>query len=186
MVRWSLLFLFLALSGIGAAVVGRRINEQARPLPVPWDEDQATPVAETTTWRILAKQRIAREVTAGTRPLAEAAALFRELNRVPPALVAPLVDPNSPGHTEEERLCRQVISYVASPGRECSPTAAAAAVTRLESELREELRRHGAVRLPEPAGLPSAAELLMQARLGMTEAERRLSYSDSRATPPGR
>src|SRR5262245_18071255 len=56
MVRWSLLFLFLALSGIGAAVVGRRINEQARPLPVPWDEDQATPVAETTTWRILAKQ----------------------------------------------------------------------------------------------------------------------------------
>jgi hypothetical protein len=129
------------------------------------------------TLRILAKERIAREAAAGARPLVQAAALFRELNRHPPAVVAAGHPSLLRGHTEEERLCWQVIQYA---------TNEAAAAARLEAELHEELRRHGAVRLPDPAGLTSAAELLEQAWAAMTEAERRAWLPTPRDRRPGR
>jgi hypothetical protein len=61
--------------------------------------------------------------------------------------------------TDEERLCRQVVAWADrllwwedSPAR-------AAVVARLEAEYRAERRRHGAVRLPDPAALGPIEEL---------------------------
>src|SRR5439155_24395348 len=47
----------------------------------------AVPLPEVAVLRGLAKDRIAREVAAGRRPLVEAVALFAALDRVPPEAV---------------------------------------------------------------------------------------------------
>jgi hypothetical protein len=184
--RWPLLLLTLALVGAAAAVVGRRAAEPNRPDLSPIDEvdDIAAERAhEVITLRSIAKQHIAREAAAGARPLVQAATLFRALNRHPPAVI-----PVSPifldGPSDEERLCRQVMRYVTNLQVDWPEAVAAAA--RLEAELQEELRRHGAVQLPDPTGLPSAEDLLEQARATMTEAERRACWSVRRRQPPGR
>jgi hypothetical protein len=88
------------------------------------------------------------------------------------------------GLSDEEELCQQVIRYV--DNLEHDWPEAAAAMARLQAELQEELRRHGAVQLPDLAGQPSAAELLEQTRATMTEAERRSYFSTHRGQPPGR
>jgi len=171
--RWPLLLLTLALAGAAGAVIARRAVEPVRADLSPsdaFDKFLGEPVPEVMSLRILAKRHVAREAAEGARPLVQAAALFRVLNRHPPAL-APPDHPSLNGPTEEERLCRQVILFVTywqDGGRE-----AAAAAARLEAELHEGLRRHGAVHLPDPAGLPSAEELLEEVRTTMTETERR-------------
>jgi hypothetical protein len=184
--RWPLLLLTLALVGAAAAVVGRRAAEPNRPDPSPIDEvdDIAAERAhEVITLRVIAKRHIARETAAGARPLLQAATLFRVLNRHPPALL--MGDhPSLRGRSEEERLCWQVIRYVTN--LEGDWPAAVAAAARLEAELQEGLRRHGALQLPDPTGLPSAEELLERARATMTEAERRACFSTCRRQPPGR
>jgi hypothetical protein len=186
MTRWRLILLTLALVGALAAVVGRRAAEPDRPDLSAWDEFDkfvAEPVPEVVILRKLAKGHIARETAAGARPLVRAAALFRELNRYPPAVV-PLDHPSLRGRTEEERLCRQVILFVTNWDDD-EPEVVAAA-SRLEAELQEELCRHGTVQLPDPAGLPSAVELLEQARARMTEAERRVYFPARRGDSRGR
>jgi hypothetical protein len=136
------------------------------------------------TLRVMAKRHIAREAAAGTRSLVQAAALFRILNRHPPALLV-RVRLSGPAHSEEEELCWQVIRrYVTS--QESDWPEVAAAVARLEAELQEELRRHGAVQLPDPAGLPSAEQLLEEAQATMTEAERRACLPAPHGQPPRR
>jgi hypothetical protein len=185
MTRLPLIVLTLALAGSAAAVVIRRATEPEEPDPSPWYEVVEEQVSETPVLRILAKQHLVREVAGGRQPLLEAAALFRELNRLPPAL-HPADHPSLAGHSEEELLCRQVIAYVAEPDGDWPESAAEAAVARLEAELQEELRRHGAVRLPDPAGLPPAPELLEQTRARLTEAERRAFLPARRGAPPGR
>jgi hypothetical protein len=183
--RWPLLLLTLALIGAVAAVVGQRAADPARPHLSAGDELDETviePLSEVWPLRILAKRHIAREAAAGTRSLVQAATLFRKLNRHPPAVV-PADHPSLTGRTEDERLCWQVIGYVTN--EEDWPEAATAAA-RLEAELQEELRRHGAVRLPDPAGLPSVPELLEQTRARLTEAERRVWLPTRRGDLPGR
>jgi hypothetical protein len=118
--------------------------------------------------RVLAKGQLALDVAARRRSLVEAAALFRELDRLPPAPARPAwLDPtlHIPADTEEGRLCRQVVAAVrAELGAE--PDRAAAAVARLEAAFWEELRRHGEIRLPDPDSLTPVQQLLEQARLG--------------------
>jgi hypothetical protein len=184
MTRWPLILLTLALAGSVAAVVGRRAAEPDQPDPCPWDQVADEQVPEAVILRILAKQHLTREVAAGRQPLLESAALFRELNRLPPAL-HPADHPSLAGHSEEELLCRQVIAYVAARDGDWPESAAEAAVARLEAELLEELRRHGGVQLPDPAGLPWATDLLEQARATMTEAERWACFPAHRGAPPG-
>jgi len=178
--RWPLILLTLALVGAAAAVIARRSVEPDRRHLSPSDEFDkfvAEPVPEEVILRIFAKRHIAREAADGARSLVEAAALFRVLNRHPPAAISP--DHRSlNGRTEEESLCWQVILFVAN-WEDGGPKAAA--IARLEAELQEELRLRGAIQLPNAAGLPSAEKLLEQARATMTEAERRACFSSHRA-----
>jgi hypothetical protein len=133
-----------------------------------------------------ARARLARDAAAGRRTLAEAAALFRELNRRPPATAPPAdADPNGPPltiplDTEEGRLCRQVILSAYYALRSEAPGRADAAVARLEAEFFAERRAHGALRLPDPVMLEPVEEVLKQARLWIAEQERRAA----RTVPP--
>jgi hypothetical protein len=171
----GLLFVF-AVAWLVALVLGRR--------PGPANEPAPTPVITTLTqgWpaaiplRITAKRQIAREVIAGERSLLESAALFRELNRLPPRLpdlcpgdpLMRAVRGASPGGDEE--LCVQVISWVrsSSPGEMPGRDAAAA---RLEAEFLALVRDGGAIRLPDAASVTPVQDLIARARNAMTQAE---------------
>jgi hypothetical protein len=139
----------------------------------------------------LGQTQLAREVAAGQRSLVEAAALFRELNRLSPdvsALTTPDFDPSplsDPVHTKEERLCRQVVQWVDTLRLVASPEYADAAVARLNAEYRE-LRKHGEIRLPDSSSLPSNQTLLEFARKAMPEVERRALLKSRKDTLGGR
>jgi hypothetical protein len=185
MTQRPLLLTLTLAAAAAAALVVRHAAEPTRPDPPRWWEEVVEPVPETIRLRALAKRQIAREAASGSRPLVEAAALFRELNRLPPE-PRPACLASLPGRTEEERLCREVILFVNQREDDWPAAAAAEAVARLEDELRRELSRDGGIRLPDPAGLPPAAELLERARAGMTEAERRATSPARHGGPPGR
>jgi hypothetical protein len=139
------------------------------------------PPPETSTLRLLAKRHIACDVLDGRLSLFEAASLFRVLNTfMEPAALARDVGHfwalSEPVHTEEERTCRQVVQWVDARRASESPQRVAAAVARLTAEYREEVLRHGNVRLPDRAGLPTAEELLGRARARMTQSERNMLF----------
>src|SRR5262249_23603605 len=97
--------------------------------------------------RITAKDQVADEVIAGRLTLVEAAARFRDLNAVPPDHPDPYRT-TYPGGSDREKLCRQVISWVASAtGR--AQAEARALVACLEAELEDLLGRHGTIELPK-------------------------------------
>ncbi|MBO0700728.1 MAG: hypothetical protein J2P46_20190, partial [Zavarzinella sp.] len=152
------------------ALLGVRSSRPDAPRAVPGNEPLAG--YETFVLRTLAKRQIAREAAAGQRPLPEAAALFGQLNRLPPRLDPP-EHSVLPGPTEGERLCRQVVSYVGFPEPDWPPDAAGAGAARLTAELEVELALRGTVRLPDPAGLPPATALVDRIRAGLTDAQRR-------------
>ena len=188
MIRWPYLPLALTLVGAVAVVCCPRTPDPAEVTPPAETEALAEGVPEAAVLRVNAKKLIAREVAAGRRSLVEAAALFGALNRLPPRSTDLARQDlhhdwalRVPARTEEERLCRQVVEWVDGLRRSESPESVAATVARLTAEFREELRRHGAIRLPDPSSLPSAKELLDQARKAMTEVERKAILS-----PPGR
>src|SRR5262249_36855021 len=100
--------------------------------------------------RIEAKDRLANELIDGRLTLFETAAHFRRFNDVSPKFAAPLSMFYS-GDSEEERLCRQVISY-ARPLLKRPPAENRAAdefEARCEEELRRHKERYGAVVLPD-------------------------------------
>jgi hypothetical protein len=127
-----------------------------------------------------AKELIAREVIAGRRSPLEAAALFRELDRLSPRLDELMPPPtgafrflNLPELTEEERLCHQVIAWVGSAVAEEPPNRAAAVLARVEWELWDERGEGGAIRLPNPATLEPVQELLARTRAALTNAQQK-------------
>ncbi len=137
---------------------------------------------EAVGLRVLAKRLIAREVAEGRRPLAEAAALFAALNRLPPGTPAsvPLSAPppaGLPGDTEAGRLCQQVAAFLGVALEDRPPGEVAAAVARLEREFREAVYRRGEMRLPDPSSLPPVRDLLDRVRRGMTASERQALFS---------
>jgi hypothetical protein len=79
--------------------------------------------------------------------LIEAAAVFRDLNELPGAPATTHLD-LFPGGTEEERLCRQVISWVESDPQNGPTDRARALARKLEEELEARLRGPGFVGLP--------------------------------------
>jgi hypothetical protein len=138
-------------------------------VPRPRTMEVVLPAEPSVTLRRLrAKDRIAQEVIGGRRTLLEAAALFGVLNGAPPRLTnlscleAVAVCRPIPGRTADEQLCRQVVAWTdacAARGPLGQP-GASAVVARLYGEFWAALRSGGEIRLPDPAGLPSAPELL--------------------------
>jgi hypothetical protein len=101
------------------------------------------------------KRRLAAEVIAGRLTLLEAAAHFHDLNRDWPASKWEQFRQHWPGRSDDERHCREVISYVRSELQNLR-RADLGPVACLEDELREYLDR-GELCLPEsvtpaPAG----------------------------------
>jgi hypothetical protein len=160
--------LALTLAGLVAfALLGRPPGPEAPPPPA----GEAEPSPEIVASRLIAKGQIAEDVAAGRRSLVEAAALFGALNRLPPLAPDPTLRDEwyppplrVPIRTNAERLCRQVADWVTPRLWEKDPAREAEVVARLEAEFREELRAHGAIRLPDPSALTPVQELLDAAR----------------------
>jgi hypothetical protein len=147
--------LVLALAGASAAVVlGRLPAPPGGPLETRHMVRLGGGLPRTTLLRPVAKDLVAREAAAGRRSLAEAAALFGALDRLPPALspAAPAPPGGRPEwdecRTDEERLCWRVIDRATELLEREAPAGAPAAVARLAAEFRA-LRRGGTIRLPE-------------------------------------
>src|SRR5262245_38573901 len=129
----------LPFAGLAALALVCRSPEPDRN-PSPNAELMAEGVPETVLLRLVARGQVARDVIAGRRTLLEAAALFGELNRLPPELgqPPPIASPvNIPADTEAGWLCRQVVEHVCTELLE-EPERAAAAMARLEADFREE------------------------------------------------
>ena len=93
--------------------------------------------------RIAAKNRVTAELIGGRLTLLEAAARFRDLNDIPEDCPDPYRQAFS-GDSDGEKLCRQVIAWVAAELRgRSSPL-----VECLEAELQDLLGR-GAIELPD-------------------------------------
>jgi hypothetical protein len=168
-------FLAVAIAVALPVAYCRRPPRPDTPAKPPVPEVLAAPLPETALLRPIAKALLARAVADGRRSLGAAAALFRELNRRPPARGQPpeiVTHVHIPMDTEAGWLCRQVAEHVSVALRE-EPERAAAVVTRLEAEFFAELRAHGAIRLPDPAALEPVEELLQQARAWIAEQEQR-------------
>src|SRR5262245_54400538 len=106
MKRPNSVLLVLALVGVVAFALVRRPRANREAELIPADD----PSCEVVQLRILAKCRLARDVADDRRPLLEAAALFRELDHLPPAVDSqpdPSVCPDIriPFGTEEGRYC---------------------------------------------------------------------------------
>jgi hypothetical protein len=113
----------------------------------PGIEEQLKARRQLIDWALSTRLAITAEVGAGRMTLFEGASAFREIDRVKDRF-GELIRRDWPGKTEEEQLCRRVITFV-SEGLYDSPEQAKV-VGRLENELEEHLRRHdGAVQLPE-------------------------------------
>lgn len=97
--------------------------------------------------RVVRRRQVISDVFAGRRGLLEAAVAFRDLNEMPGAPATPYLE-LFPGTTEDERLCRQVISWVESDPQQGSPDRARALARQLEEELTARLQGPGGVRLP--------------------------------------
>jgi hypothetical protein len=126
--------------------------------------------------RIRAKEQLVEDLAAGKRTLLQTAALFRELDRIPPAVSRPdpVIDPpiRLENPTEDEWQCLWVLAYtrtllqVTHPDREVSVT------DRLVKEFEVERRDRGTVRLPDPQPLGSVSAILARSREDL-EADRR-------------
>ena len=91
------------------------------------------------------KDQVARAVIDGRLTLVEAVARFRAINASRPANLPVRLD-QYPGKTDEERVCREVISYVETRLPDQPETSAILA--RLESELQAHLAADGAIHGP--------------------------------------
>jgi hypothetical protein len=156
----------IALAGIAALALALWSARSGRPHTPPAPELPPEALCRLVARRVHAKELVVGELLAGKRTLFEAAALFGALNQ----LVPPLQDrPESAeargagGPTVEERLCRQVIVWVAGALSE-RPAEAKAVTERLEAELSEELRERGAIRLPSASSVGPVEELMARGR----------------------
>ena len=102
---------------------------------------EAPPESEISERRCAAKIQVVAQIAAGELDLFEAAAHFRYLNHQPPEYPQ-LAYRQLAGRTDEEKLCRQVISWVESHHRDkASPKEVKRLVADLEAALESRLRR---------------------------------------------
>ena len=177
MQRWPYCFLALAVAATVAAVFAPHSPEPVQPDKPSAIESVAGPVPDTVALRGWAKYQIAGEVAAGRRRLLDAAALYCELNQLPPVVNLSLQDADNapwrdPVRTNEEMLCRQVMTWVEQQLIREAPDGVGRVLDRLEAEFREALREQGAIRLPGRPSPSAVREVLEQARARMTAAQR--------------
>jgi hypothetical protein len=155
----------VAVGSVAITFLGPRGTDTA---PPPLPADVAAPRPRAAALRSIAKKRIADDVAAGRRTLVEAAALFGALNRLPPTALDPSIGDAqysqmpAPARTDEERLCRQVITWVENILLREAPDRAEPVVTRLREEYAAALCG-GPIRLPAPATLEAVGDLLARA-----------------------
>jgi hypothetical protein len=139
------------LVGAAAAYRGRSAATPRGEPAVGFETDEARRADELAVrqrlvlWRTAEQQRLSRELAAGHCTLLQAASRFRALYQGDPILV-PAVRNAYPGGTEDERVCRWVITYTRT-AFEDQPEAAELGA-RLEAELQGHLER-GTLRLTE-------------------------------------
>jgi hypothetical protein len=107
------------------------------------------PLAQTraTIARIEHRKDLIRELLAGQLTLLETAAHFRALDRSSPSFNWDRFRRVTPGDTDEERHCREVIGWVETELGWTDPCLALATCNWLKGELQEHLQR-GPLRLP--------------------------------------
>jgi hypothetical protein len=133
--------------------------------------------ADTVFLRILAKDEVARDVIAGRRSLIEAAAMFRELNRVPPAVPAHVRLEGSreslADRSDEECLCQQVIWWTGSTNLRAEFSGRAEATERLLTNLlRAETQCRPTIELPDSPLMESATDFLERFRGALADTRR--------------
>jgi hypothetical protein len=148
--RRLLLSLALLAVALVALAVARKWQWPAgAPAPVgPQDEEAwRARQLQVARRRIDAKREVVRRLLAGRLTLLETAALFRDLNEEPDD--CPCRDnPQWPGASREEHLCRQVVNWARQMANEEGSRATGEAADRLEAELAALLARGRAIRLP--------------------------------------
>jgi hypothetical protein len=93
------------------------------------------------------KDRAVQRLLAGQLTLLQAAAQFRDVEKVLPVTWAPRIAETGPA--DGERLCRRVISMAKGWMEEYVPAAAADMTARLEAELEQQRGADGTVHLPD-------------------------------------
>jgi len=96
--------------------------------------------------RLARRRALGRAVAEGRMALVEAAARFAAVDRLPPEVRADLARRQYPGASDEERYCRDVISWAVRELAPDDPCEAVALRGRLEAELERRLR--DGLRLP--------------------------------------
>jgi hypothetical protein len=135
------------------------------------------PLPEIAFLRRVAKALIARDVIAGRRPAREAAAIFRELDRLSPTPDEIFPRPTGTTRdTDDEHYCEQVINWVGGELAADPTDNARAVLARLDAEFRAGRDEHGAVRLPHPSSLESAQELIRRVRAGLSPSQRQALF----------
>jgi hypothetical protein len=104
--------------------------------------------------RVKRRQRVTDELVAGRLTLLEAAALFRALDRAPPAFNWDIFRLYTPGNSDDERHCHEVIAWVYLTLRVTDQCKAEALRQDLDRQLGEH-QRLGPLRLDEIRELPS-------------------------------
>jgi hypothetical protein len=138
----------------------------------PARDERASAIPDTVRLRILAKILLVEGIASGRVTLFDAAALFRELDGMPPVTVYPTKpDPDPPVRlecpTEDERYCLRVITVARNMLRVTQPGRAEIVTERLVAEFESERCRTGAIRLPDPGSLDLIDGLLKRrARAG--------------------
>jgi transposase InsO family protein len=135
-------------------------------------DEQPGRVPDAIVLRILAKGLLVEELASGRLTLLDAAALFRELDGMPPRTVY-ATSPDPPIRlecpTEDERYCVRVISFARGALRFTQPARVETVTDRLVAEFEAERRRSGTIRLPDPGSLETVHGLLQRcARAGVS------------------
>jgi hypothetical protein len=130
--------------------------------------------------RSTAKRLISRDVINGRLALRNAAALFRELDQLPPTVGYPELGDFGPflpaaPWSRDEHLCRQVVFYGLEGLADEPEWTNEEAAARLESELKEALSSPDGIRLPNVAALPPLSELLERAAAAVMEGRRAIA-----------
>jgi hypothetical protein len=110
-------------------------------------EEKLDRYRHTLQWRSDVKTALVHDVAEGRLTLLEAGARTRELDRATPEFPWDAFRLGTPGLTDEERHCREVISHLRGSAT-LGPTRSDELAQRLEEELRQLIER-GTLQLPE-------------------------------------